>query len=138
MFVDASAMIAILTQESDADVLAEALGAASTPITSSIAVYEATLGLCRKRRASVAAAQEKVHEFLLSAGIRLVAIAADESDRALDAFARYGKGRGHPAQLNMGDCFAYAVARAHRTSLLFKGGDFAMTDIPAAVSGLRS
>jgi len=132
MFVDASAIIAIMTEEPDADRLADALEGARSPITSSIAVYEATLALCRKRRATVEAARQKVHEFLLSAGIRLVAIAPDESDRALDAFSRYGKGRGHPAQLNMGDCFAYAVTKAYATSLLFKGGDFGMTDIPQA------
>ncbi len=134
MFVDASAIIAIMTEEPDADTLADALDRAPSPITSPIAVYEATLGLCRKRRATVEAAQQQVHKFLESAGIRLMPIARDEADRALDAFARYGKGRGHPAQLNMGDCFAYAVTKAHRTSLLFTGNDFSMTDIPAAAS----
>jgi ribonuclease VapC len=59
-------------------------------------------------------------------------IAVEDADGAVGAVSRYGKGTGHPAQLNMGDCFAYAVARAHRTSLLFKGADFAMTDIEAA------
>jgi ribonuclease VapC len=136
MFVDASAIIAIMTEEPDADRLADVLVGAQSPITSSIAVYEATLGLCRKRRATVEAAQQKVHEFLLSAGIRPVAIAPDESDRALDAFSRYGKGRGHPAQLNMGDCFAYAMARNNRVPLLFKGDDFTKTDILLADGGL--
>jgi ribonuclease VapC len=51
---------------------------------------------------------------------------------ALDAFARYGEGRGHPAQLNPGDCFAYAVAKTFRTSLLFKGDDFGKTDAKPA------
>jgi len=132
MFVDASAIIAIMTEEADADMLAEMLDEARFPITSPIAVYEATLGLCRKRRAPVEAAQQQIHRFLERTGIRLVAIAPEDADVALDAFSRYGKGRGHPAQLNMGDCFAYAVAKSRRTSLLFTGGDFAQTDIPAA------
>ncbi|HEX5326814.1 MAG TPA: type II toxin-antitoxin system VapC family toxin [Acetobacteraceae bacterium] len=51
---------------------------------------------------------------------------------ALDAFSRYGKGRGHPAQLNLGDCFAYAAARNYRMLLLFKGEDFDKTDIRSA------
>src|ERR1035437_9238021 len=51
---------------------------------------------------------------------------------ALSAFSRYGKGRGHPAQLNLGDCFAYAVAKNHRRALLFKGDDFDKTDIRSA------
>ena len=55
-----------------------------------------------------------------------------EAGAALDAFSRYGKGRGHPAQLNMGDCFAYAVAKTYRTALLFKGDDFSKTDIRSA------
>jgi ribonuclease VapC len=134
MFVDASAIVAIMTHEPDASVLAEALGEGRSAITSPIAVYEATLGICRKKRATVEAALEQVRNFMQLTGIRLVPIAPDEADGALDAFSRYGKGQGHPAQLNMGDCFAYAVAQAHHTSLLFTGNDFALTDIPAAAT----
>lgn len=130
MFVDASAIVAMLTGESDADALADTLDAARAPITSRVAVFEATLGLCRKRQASVAEAQADVTEFLAMAGVQTVAITAKEA--ALDAFSRYGKGRGHPAQLNMGDCFAYAVAKTYRTALLFKGDNFSKTDIPLA------
>ena len=56
-----------------------------------------------------------------------------EAEAALDAFSGYGKGRGHPAQLNLGDCFAYAVARTYQTALLFKGEDFDKTDIRSAM-----
>jgi ribonuclease VapC len=129
MFVDASAIVAILTREPDADALADALDTARLPITSAVAVFEAVLGICRKRHASVAEAQNDVHEFLEAAGIRTVSITAKEAETALDAFDRYGKGRGHPARLNMGDCFAYAVAKNYRASLLFKGDDFTKTDI---------
>ena len=132
MFVDASAIVAVLTGEPDADRLADTLDAARAPITSAIAVFEATLGLCRKRHASVAEAQTDVAEFLAMAGVRTVPIAAKEAEAALDAFSRYGKGRGHPAQLNMGDCFAYAVAKTYRTALLFKGDDFSKTDVQLA------
>ena len=134
MFVDASAIVAILTRESDADVLADALDAARQPITSAVAVFEAVLGICRKHHASVAEAQEDVGEFLAAASIRTVSITGEEAETALDAFARYGKGRGHPAQLNMGDCFAYAIARNHRTALLFTGEDFNKTDIRPAIA----
>jgi ribonuclease VapC len=135
MFVDASAIVAILTDEPEADMLSDALENARSPITSPIAVYEATLAVSRKRRGGVELAQRDVHDLLQEIGVRLVAIAPDAADAAFDAFARYGKGRGHPAQLNMADCFAYAVAKAQGMSLLFKGADFALTDIPAAVSG---
>ena len=133
MFVDASAIVAILTREVDADELANALDAARSPITSTIAVFEATLGVCRKRHASVAEAQEDVSEFLETAGVRTISISSKEAEAALDAFSRYGKGRGHPAQLNLGDCFAYAVAKTYGAELLFKGEDFNKTDIPPAV-----
>ena len=132
MFVDASAIVAILTREAEADALADVLESARSPITSPIAIFEAALGICRKRHASVEEAEEDVCHFLDMAGVRAVPITAREAETALAAFSRYGKGRGHPAQLNLGDCFAYAVAKNHRTALLFKGEDFDKTDIPVA------
>ena len=60
-------------------------------------------------------------------------VASGEAETALAAFSRYGNGRGHPAQLNLGDCFAYAMAKNARTVLLFKGEDFDKTDIRPAV-----
>jgi ribonuclease VapC len=92
------------------------------------------LGICRKHHASVAEAQRDVEEFLAAANVRTVPITDKEAETALDAFSRYGKGRSHPAQLNLGDCFAYAIARNHRASLLFKGDDFNKTDIEPAIS----
>ncbi len=135
MFVDASAIVAILTREPDADALADVLENARAPITSPIAIFEAALGICRKRHASVEEAKADIRDFLGVAAIRPVSITEREAETALAAFSRYGKGRGHPAQLNLGDCFAYAVAKNHRTALLFKGDDFSKTDIaPAARS----
>ncbi len=132
MFVDASAIVAILTREVDADELANALDAARSPITSPVAVFEATVAICRKRHTSVAEAHGDVIEFLATAGITIVPITGKEAHAALDAASRYGKGRGHPAQLNMGDCFAYAAAKTCRTTILFKGDDFKKTDIRSA------
>ena len=129
MFVDASAIVAILTREPDADDLIDRLERANHPITSAIAIFEATAGLCRKRHVSVEEAQTDLADFLKAARVELVPIAANEASLAQSAFACYGKGRGHPAQLNMGNCFAYAVTRGHRTTLLFKGDDFSKTDI---------
>ena len=128
-FVDASAIVAILTREPDADALANVLEEAQTPITSPVAVFEATLGICRKRHVSVEEAAEDIREFLDLARIQLIPITGREAETALVAYSRYGKGRGHPAQLNLGDCFAYAMAKNHRASLLFKGDDFNQTDI---------
>ena len=102
------------------------------PITSPIAIFEAALGICRKRHASVEEAEQDIGEFLELAGVRTAPITDKEAHTALAAFSRYGKGRGHPAQLNLGDCFAYAMAKNARTALLFKGEDFDKTDIRRA------
>ena len=134
MFVDASAIVAILTREAEADELIDVLETAGEAITSPIAVFEAALGICRKRHASVDEAAEDVRDFLATAAVRPIAITPEEAVTALQAFARYGKGRGHPAQLNLGDCFAYACAKHHGTTLLFKGDDFSKTDIRSARS----
>ena len=81
MFVDASAIVAILTREPEADALADVLESARSPITSPIAVFEAVLGVCRKRHASVEEAGEDVREFLGVAGVRAVSITQTEPDQ---------------------------------------------------------
>ena len=133
MFVDASAIVAVLTREAEADVFLDLIEAAPSSITSAIAVFEAAAGICRKRQSSIEQAQDDVMQFLAAANIRVVDISEAAGLEALLAFARYGKGRGHPAQLNLGDCFAYAQARGRGLPLLFTGHDFARTDIPAAL-----
>ena len=132
MFVDASAIVAMVTGEADADALADILQSATSAITSPIAIFEAIAGIARKRHASVEEARDDVHVFASLAQISTVPISDRDTEIAVAAYARYGKGRGHPAQLNMGDCFAYAVARNYRVPLLFKGDDFAKTDIVVA------
>ena len=132
MFVDASAIVAILTREPEADELVDLLETAREPISSPIAVFEAALGICRKRHTSIEEALEDVREFLELTRVEVVPITITDAESALIAFSRYGKGREHPAQLNLGDCFAYAVARNHRRALLFKGDDFSKTDIRSA------
>jgi ribonuclease VapC len=134
MFVDASAIVAILSREPEADRFASLVENAPAPVTSPIAIFEAVLGLCRKRHASVEEANADVREFLTLARIDCVAIDSADAETALTAFARYGKGRAHPAQLNLGDCFAYAVARNRTVPLLFKGDDFGKTDIESAAN----
>ena len=112
MFVDASAIVAFLTGEPEADASADALDDSHSRITFPVAIFEATLGFRRKRHARFAEARRDVKEFFVTARVRTVPVAAAEA--ALDAFDRYGRGRGHPAQLNLGNCFAYGAARCHR------------------------
>ena len=133
MFVDASAIVAMVTFESDADHLADILERAQFPITSPIAIFEAALGISRKHPTNVENAEALVRRFLDRTGVCIVPVSVEAGFEALSAQARFGRGRGHPAQLNMGDCFAYAVAKTHGVPLLFKGNDFPHTDItPAA------
>jgi ribonuclease VapC len=134
MFVDASAIVAILNSEADAAALADALEQSDVRVTSPIAIFEAVLGICRVRHATVEQATADVDEFLKVADIQCAPVTEQEAQAALVAFDRYGKGRGHPAQLNLGDCFAYAAARNRNLPLLFKGDDFSKTDIEPAVS----
>ncbi len=130
--VDASAIVAMLTREPDADALLSALAAADGAETTPIASYEAVLGVSRKRQWSVAEAETHVVDFLRAAGIAVQPIQPETAHVALEAFARYGKGSGHPARLNLGDCFIYARAKAGGASLLYKGQDFSKTDIESA------
>jgi ribonuclease VapC len=130
--LDASAIVAIITGEPEADALTEALGRASEITTSPVAVYEATLGLVRILRRSVEDAEADVMEFLRLARVVVHPIQPETAHVALEAFARYGKGRGHLARLNVGDCFAYAQAKLDGASLLYKGKDFSTTDIESA------
>ncbi len=131
MFVDASAMVAILVEESDAVALAKRLEQAVEPRTSPIAIYEAVVGVARARNVPIRTAETILDSFLGQATVRVVPITDEIGRGALSAFERYGRGR-HPAALNMGDCFAYACARELDIPILFKGDDFPLTDITIA------
>lgn len=132
MFVDASALVAILTAAPERSVLLGRLDGVETTLISSIAVFETVAAVARKKVMSVADAEAEVEAFIRVAGLRVVPITELESRAALAAHARYGKGR-HPARLNLGDCFAYACARVHGVPLLYVGDDFPRTDIRSAL-----
>ena len=131
MFLDASAIIAIIARESDATSLAARLGQATHVVTSPIAIYESVLGLVRVGNTSIADATSVLDLFLKEVGATIVSIDEASGRAAVAAFARFGKGR-HAAALNLGDCFAYACAATHDMPLLCKGDDFPRTDIVIA------
>lgn len=131
IFVDASAMISMMAGESDADALADRLGAERMRLCSAMSIWETVAGLCRTYVFSVSSARTAVRSFIELNDLRFVSIGERELDFATQAYAEFGKGR-HPAALNMGDCFAYACAKANRAALLFKGDDFSKTDIRVA------
>ncbi|KMO34828.1 MULTISPECIES: type II toxin-antitoxin system VapC family toxin [Methylobacterium] len=128
MFVDASALTAILAGEPDAAALVARLQRARQRLTSPLAVWETTIALARILDLALPEAQQAVQDYLALATIQVIAVPPKAAAGAIEAFDRFGKGR-HPAGLNFGDCFAYACARSYRMPLLFKGNDFPLTDI---------
>jgi ribonuclease VapC len=128
MVVDTSVIIAIIFEESDADFLLNKLAIVRSRQASVVSYVEATMELI-SRRGEHAASQ--LDPMLARAGIEVVPISMDQARLASEAFKRFGKGR-HPAELNFGDCFSYALAKSCGEPLLFKGVDFAKTDIDQA------
>jgi ribonuclease VapC len=128
MFLDASAMVAILARESDAAGLSSRIAGAAEIHTSPVALCEAVLGLARAKNFTLAQSRGILNRFLTDIGAAIVPITAEIGDGAVAAFDRFGKGR-HAVALNIGDCFAYACAEHLGTSLFYKGNDFTHKDI---------
>jgi ribonuclease VapC len=131
MFLDASAIVAMMTDEDDARTLAARMQSSNNRTTSPSAVWETAINVARILGIEIAEATSAVQAFLAAMTIVLVPIPPEAAFLAIEAFDRYGKKR-HPANLNFGDCFAYACARHYRLPLLYKGNDFSRTDIEAA------
>lgn len=138
MFIDASAIVAILNREAGYEDLVRRIGDHEGQLfTSPMARFEASISLAHARsgtqakppRALVEACAGLVAEFVEELAARDIHITGSIGDGAMQAAAEYGKIVGHPADLNFGDCFAYACARAHRLKLIYKGSDFAQTDL---------
>lgn len=134
MFVDASALVAILLREPGYAEIEKRLHDAPVRLTSGLAIFESVLAIVRETNLPPQDVDRLLETFLASAGIKSIPIAEEEARAALDAYARFGKGRGHPARLNMGDCFAYACARTRGVPLLFAGSDFIHTDIASSLA----
>lgn len=129
MFVDASALTAILIGETDGiDIEARMYRSLTPLLTSPLAIFETVLAVSPKRNMSFAEGEGLVLDYIGYA-VEIVAITPAIGHLAIEARARYGKGTGHAAKLNLGDCFAYACAKAHGVPLLYKGDDFVHTDL---------
>jgi len=131
MFVDASALTAILVDEDDARQLLARMQTYPNRVTSPLAVWETVVAVARSFGLELKAAEAEVEAFLTLAAIVVAPVPAEARDVAIDAFGRFGKGQ-HPAGLNFGDCFAYACAKLAGVPLLYKGGDFPLTDVTPA------
>ena len=128
MIVDRSAVLAVLFDEPDAERYVRALAGASRCRMSVVSFLEAAIVL--ESRAG-AAAGPNLDLLLERAPIELEPVTPEHAQAARRAWRRFGRGN-HRAALNFGDCFAYALAEATREPLLFKGQDFALTDIDTA------
>ena len=141
LFVDASVIVAILAQESDAGDLMDRLGEHDGPFyVSAVVRMEAALSLTRRMAEAkgrdmpatpdmLAQARQLVDQFIADIEAKEAMISGDVGTKALDAAQRFGKIVNHPARLNMGDCFSYACAKAYRIKVAYKGDDFAETDM---------
>ena len=128
MIVDTSAVVAILLAEPDAARYERAISMAWPRRMSVVALLETTMVIEGR---SGPDAGDDLDLFLREADIELEPVTLEQVEAARRAWRRFGKGH-HPAALNFGDCFAYALASTKREPLLFKGGDFARTDVEAA------
>ncbi len=128
MIIDTSAILAILFEEAKADHFINTIAAASSSRISTATLLETTIVLESR---SGPAASHQLDAFLRRAQVELEPVTPEQAQIAREAWRRFGKDN-HPAGLNFGDCFAFALAKATREPLLFNVRDFELTDIPAA------
>ena len=130
MIVDSSALVAILLQEPDAAAFSDALAVVGFKGLSAASYLETSI-VIDDRGDPVATRQ--VDNLITRSGIQIEPVTAEQAKIARQAYRDYGKGSGHPARLNFGDCFSYALASVTGQPLLYKGDDFGHTDIVPAL-----
>jgi ribonuclease VapC len=134
MFLDASVILAVLLDEPEATEIIEHLE--TEPLfASGVVKLETLLRMIRRYEGDATAAEEDVEAFFASWDISLIPVDAIVTDQAMACASRYHITTGHPARLNMGDCFAYAAARTRGVKLAYKGDDFVHTDADAVRFG---
>lgn len=131
MIVDASALVAILLAEPDAPIYATAIEGAPIRRLSAATFLEIAIVVDNRRHSS---AGRRLDDAIRDASITIEPVTETQARIAREAYRDYGRGSGHPAGLNFGDCFAYALARDKGEPLLFKGDDFARTDVRSAIA----
>lgn len=130
MIVDASALIAILRDEPDAGDYARAIEAATVRRISAVNYVEAAVVIDGSREP---VASRRFDQLVARAELKVEPVTPEQAQIARACYRDFGRGSGHPARLNFGDCFAYALAKALDESLLYKGDDFAKTDLASAL-----
>jgi ribonuclease VapC len=130
--VDSSAVVAIFRQEHDAEDYARRIATDDDPVMSAANLVETSIVLRGLKEIAPEKAERWLDDFIEAAGIRIEPVTSDQASAARSAHLQFGKGTGHRAALNYGDCFAYALAKAMEAPLLCKGNDFRSTDIDIA------
>ena len=125
MVIDTSGLIAVIANEPEQAVFVESMKKADKTLLSAASLVEANIVLMRGK---VPNAASQLAAFLEEAEVEVVPVDEEQAQLAVEAYRRYGKGR-HPARLNFGDCFVYALAKQRGEPLLFKGDDFSKTDL---------
>jgi ribonuclease VapC len=128
VIVDTSALVAVLFEEPEAEAFLEVMARAGRPRLSAVCVVELSIVLARRFGSD---AGRECDQFLRDSGVVVEPVTLEQARLARQAFIDFGEGR-HPAGLNFGDCFSYALAKATGEPLLFKGDDFSRTDMVAA------
>jgi ribonuclease VapC len=128
MVIDTSAILAVLLDELEAEAFATAIAADDIRLISALSVLEAGI-VVESRYGEIGGVE--LDRMLQRAAIEIAPFTAEQCDIARKAYRQYGKGR-HPASLNFGDCATYALAKSSGEALLFKGDDFARTDLTGA------
>ena len=131
MIVDTSALIAILKNEDEAEAFSQAIEAAKVVRVSTATYLETHILVDRYRNPILKARLEEIFE---NPGLVIEPVTLDQARIGRLAYRDFGKGSGHRAKLNFGDCFSYALARDKRESILYKGDDFVHTDLRSALS----
>ena len=135
MFIDTSAFVEVLASLPKAARVADAIAAAKARYTSSLIRLEASMVLSTRLDVSPERAQALFDAMIGECGIEIMPVTDAIARASVAAFAAYGKGRGHPAQLNLADCVSYACAKTLRAPILFIGDDFSQTDLASALWG---
>ncbi len=131
LFVETSALVAIILEEEGWEVLAGKIDATDKPVSTSVACFETICAIAQRKQISPSQAHEIVMATVEIAGITISGFSSEMLEHAVRAGELYGKGH-HKAGLNMGDCLSYAAASHYQIPLLFAGDDFVHTDLPSA------
>ncbi|HEX2152123.1 MAG TPA: type II toxin-antitoxin system VapC family toxin [Stellaceae bacterium] len=135
MVIDSSALIVLLLGEPETEQFVSAIAASAERLLSAASYLETAIVMAGRFGPQ---GPEKLDRLICELSIEIVPFNAEQARLGITSFQQYGRGTGHPAALNYGDCFTYALAKFTGQSVLFKGNDFSRTDLITAVAGRQA